>query len=59
MSFYRKARLDRLDRGIRQDFGRIYVQFFAPDQPGLLALLDNDLERSGGRSPSRIGCECG
>jgi hypothetical protein len=46
MGFHRKAGLDRLDGGVRQDFGRIYVQFLAPDQAGLLALLNDGLKEA-------------
>jgi len=42
--FHGKARREGNERGIGLDLGRIEVEFFAPDEPSLLALRDNRLE---------------
>src|SRR5260221_7492800 len=44
--FHGKACREGVERGIGLDLGRIEVEFFAPDEPSLLALLDNRLEEA-------------
>ena len=41
-----KARDERIHRGIGIDLGGIDVEFFAPDEVGLLALLDNCVKKA-------------
>jgi hypothetical protein len=54
-----KARRERIEGGIGLDLGRVEGAFFAPDQPRLLTLLDNRLERSAERPPDRSERACG
>jgi hypothetical protein len=44
--FDREARRDRVQGGVGLDLGGVEVQLLAPDQPGLLALLDDRLEEA-------------
>lgn len=49
---------ERIERSIGQDVRRVEIELFAPHQAGLLALLDDGLERSGGSCPGHNACEC-
>ncbi len=44
--FHGKACREGVERGIGLDLGRIEVEFLAPDEPSLLALLDHRLEEA-------------
>src|SRR5690242_1153675 len=46
MRLNKKAGFDRLGGGIRQDFGAIKVQLFAPNQSFLLTLLHKSLKET-------------
>jgi hypothetical protein len=46
VGFYCKAGQDRVQGRIGFDLGRVHIQFLAPDQASLLALLDNGVEEA-------------
>ena len=57
--FDSKAGRQRIHRGIGQHVGRIEVELAAPDQPGLLALLDNGLEEAAKDLQAVAGADAG